>query len=186
MYPHRIRLREPWQRAAGRHRRRFGLPRTLDDYERIWLLVGGSGPARVALNGADLGALDLPGELLLPPLWPRNEFDIQADDLGDVALEIRRTAFLVNLAYQKGELTGGVAGFTTADDEAGPLEVYALADGRTLGRVEVRPGQPFALQLAAEPAGPLHVELIKGASVWDARGCAGGKKFDGPPGSAVS
>ena len=40
MYPHRIRLRAPWQAeplAGGgvRYRRGFGLPRRVDDFERV-------------------------------------------------------------------------------------------------------------------------------------------------------
>src|SRR5262249_55193794 len=82
MYPHRIRLRGPWQAtpvsSAGetmtirmpcrldevwpefggtaRLIRPFGIPRQLDDFERIWLTFAGmTGQADVLLNGKSLG-----------------------------------------------------------------------------------------------------------------------------------
>jgi len=87
MYPHRIRLRGPWQATSispsgpiaattvrmpcrlddvwpGFHGtvqliRPFGRPRRLDDYERIWLTVAGiTGHADVFLNDEPLGHWD--------------------------------------------------------------------------------------------------------------------------------
>ena len=81
-YPHRIRLRGPWEcEPAGlpprrmalpcrwkdgglsdfsghvRFRRRFGYPGQIDAYERVWLTMAGvSDYAEVQLNGAALGA----------------------------------------------------------------------------------------------------------------------------------
>lgn len=85
MYPHRIRLRGPWEcepltgepppparrmtmpcrwRDGGlgefsgrvRCRRRFGLPRQIEAHERIWLTFEGiAGTADLALNGQSLG-----------------------------------------------------------------------------------------------------------------------------------
>ncbi|HEY8506246.1 MAG TPA: hypothetical protein VIL46_16785 [Gemmataceae bacterium] len=106
MTPHRIRLRAPWQvePLAGRvrHRRRFGMPRTLDADERVWLTCAGAeGPVRAWLNGEELGdfpdprggfAADITGRLL-----PRNELVLEValptpegKRLGEVALEIRK------------------------------------------------------------------------------------------------
>jgi hypothetical protein len=81
-YPHRIRLRGPWEcEPSGRpqlrmslpsrwadgglidfsgrvrFRRRFGYPGQIDAYERVWLtLAGVSDRAEVLLNGAPLGS----------------------------------------------------------------------------------------------------------------------------------
>ncbi len=83
MYPHRIRLRGPWEfevldapageassvgritmpcpRRQGltgrvRFRRRFGYPGRIDAHERVWLVMDGvAAPVYVAINGTDLG-----------------------------------------------------------------------------------------------------------------------------------
>jgi hypothetical protein len=81
-YPHRIRLRGPWEcEPSGRpplrmtlpcrwadgglldfsgrvrFRRRFGYPGQIDAYERVWLTLAGVGDhAEVQLNGAALGS----------------------------------------------------------------------------------------------------------------------------------
>jgi hypothetical protein len=84
MYPHRIRLRGPWQASAVsqppatvrmpcrmdevwpefrglvRLVRSFGLPQQLDDYERIWLTFAGiTGHAAIALNGEPIGQFEV-------------------------------------------------------------------------------------------------------------------------------
>jgi hypothetical protein len=88
MYPHRIRLRGPWEcepfsgepaappvrvtmpcrwSEAGlaclggrvRCRRRFGFPGRIDPHERVWLTVAGvSDRAAIALNGTELGGAE--------------------------------------------------------------------------------------------------------------------------------
>src|SRR5262245_54897153 len=89
VYPHRIRLRGPWQceslggpaplrvtlpcrwgegGLAGfagmvRFVRRFGYPGRIDDYERVWLTCDGlTGRASVSLNGRVLGSPDHPSD----------------------------------------------------------------------------------------------------------------------------
>lgn len=60
MYPHPIRLRDPWESepagdGAVRHRRYFNSPTGLSPREQVWLVIEGSaGLATVALNGAEL------------------------------------------------------------------------------------------------------------------------------------
>ncbi len=82
MYPHRIRLRGPWECGAegtgdarrltmpcrwrdlgldavvrqARCRRRFGLPRQLDSHERVWLVFENA----IAVQGVDLNGHPLP------------------------------------------------------------------------------------------------------------------------------
>jgi len=114
-FTHRIRLRRPWEHQLLDTRvcwlRRFGRPRTLSDYEEVWLVLEGfSGPLRASLNGQELeptaattagieaGAIEFP---VTGRLSPRNELRIElpaasgrgdSDDAppGNVYLEIRR------------------------------------------------------------------------------------------------
>src|SRR5262245_35487047 len=63
MYPHRIRLVGPWEQlavegASRRHRRRFGRPRQLDDWERVWLIPAASAEERTGLWLLNNGELD--------------------------------------------------------------------------------------------------------------------------------
>ena len=105
-YPHRIRLRGPWEYevlrgAAGRGKltmpaplsatpladhagpvrfsRRFGYPGHIDPGERVWLLIEGlAAPATVTLNGADLGTATDNGAFdVTALLGPRNELTIE-------------------------------------------------------------------------------------------------------------
>src|SRR5262245_36216308 len=63
MYPHRIRLRGPWEHeplpdtTGTRHRRRFGYPGQIDATERVWITCEGvTGRATVTLNKHLLGS----------------------------------------------------------------------------------------------------------------------------------
>ena len=104
MYPHRIRLRGPWEyesistetpasgridlpwaadrtRFAGpvRYRRRFGLPRQIDPHERVWLIIQGLvSEASVSLNGH--------------PLESGTQFEVTSDlrERNELQVEIER------------------------------------------------------------------------------------------------
>ncbi len=222
MYPHRIRLRGPWDCEplvgppdrplppprrmtlpcrwaesglvdfAGRvlFRRRFGYPGRIDDYERVWLTFAGvEGEARAHLNGHFLGREDRPDGFeyeVTALLQPRNELAVEVTGpatgglWGEVALEVRRTAFLRNVRA-RAELVGDVARLQVDGEVAGtaerPLELYAVLDRFTVayGRVEAAPqGRSFILisdDLPSErrqPPGPhvLRVDLVDGATVW--------------------
>jgi hypothetical protein len=228
MYPHRIRLRGPWEYeplarrgssagaplppagrmtmparwgAAGlpdfagrvRFRRRFGYPGRLDEFERVWLTFAGiEGTAEVWLNAQHLGRHEGPGPFespVTPLLRPRNELVVEveapADDgglWGEVALEVRRTAFLRPgrvWATRSGEAAGlHVTGEVVGTSER-PLDLYVLLDNATVfyTTVEADPaGRRFhavAEGLTAERwrAGGGHghevrIELIDGATVW--------------------
>jgi len=110
MYPHRIRLRGPWEceslTGKVRHKRHFGRPGRLDEHERVWLTISGSdATAEVWLNGQHLGwsveetkyfECDVTGRLL-----HGNDLTVEtaaangnAGARGEVSLEIRCTAFL--------------------------------------------------------------------------------------------
>jgi hypothetical protein len=214
MYPHRIRLRGPWEcepltgeplpppcrvtmpcrwRESGlgeyagrvRCRRRFGLPRQIDPHERIWLTFAGiEGVADFSLNRQLLGqAVRGPYPLeyeITALLQPRNELivEVAAPDgdgglWGEVALEIRATAYLrnVRLASEgtKLSVTGEVVGVAER-----PLDFYVLVNGATVHYSAIAAsevGQPFAVVVEVPeglPPGPVEVraELVNGAVVW--------------------
>jgi hypothetical protein len=181
MYPHRIRLGPPWERGPsdpiGRARwvRHFGYPRSVDAYERIWIVwshptVG----AALTLNGRPLGLVGAHG-FEAPAdraLLIRNELtiDLPVGQIlaGEVALEIRRTAYLSGVTVEPGAVSGELVGAAGPDDEVGPFEVYVLAGGQTAGYTTVEPdpaGRPFRVE-CPELSGPARVELVKGGSVW--------------------
>jgi hypothetical protein len=230
MYPHRIRLRGPWQcefptspprqpnvrgesmadssspgqtikmpclwmdaRLADftgrvRFRRRFGVPRKLDDFERVWLTLSGAKPgAEVSLNGRLLDLPDGKADALefdvTQALQERNELVIElekTDETGgpwtDVALEIRCAAFLrdvrlrVTLDGENARLhvTGTVAGETEL-----PLEIYVILGRFTIAYQTVKAGNaPF--QICSEALPPprwqvsedVRVELVQGSVRW--------------------
>jgi hypothetical protein len=223
MYPHRIRLRGPWEcepleSADGlvppasrvtmpchwgesglsgfagrvRYRRRFGYPGRLDDTERVWLTFSGATErADVSLNGVVLGSSERAGEPFefeaTALLRERNELVVEVTGAGpaaglwgEVALEIRRTAFLrgVRFAAEVGadavhlRARGEVVG--SAD---GPLELYLLLDRSTVAYKTVTAsaaGAPFAItsepvalaQWQSLAAAPLTLDLVQGATIW--------------------
>jgi len=212
-YPHRMRLRGPWQctplaaargqalpaprrvvmpctwaeaRLAGRavraqFTRRFGYPGQIDEYERVWLIGERlEGTADITLNGRELArghsgpfAFDVTALL-----GQRNQLDVviqaERDDgglAGDVALEIRCTAYLDNMTAHRDEtgivmIAGAVAG--TAD---APLEIYVLTDGRHAHYEKVEAsaaGTPLHIAIGPRdpPVEQIRVELISVATVW--------------------
>ena len=107
IYPHVIRLREPWQRVAAEgavsHRRAFNCPTGLDERERVWVVIRDvPAPGVVSLNGCHVGRLTGGGQLgefdVTDHLASRNRLaiDVETDNphatgklLGEVQLEIR-------------------------------------------------------------------------------------------------
>jgi hypothetical protein len=220
MYPHRIRLRGPWEceplesangivpppsrvtmpchwRDSGladfagrvRYRRRFGYPGRIDDTERVWLtFVGASDAVDVTLNGVELGRVEQPSEpfefAVTQLLRPRNELLVEVSGgaptaglWGEVALEIRRTAFLQRVSFEPHfaaetvhlHVAGEVAG--SAD---GLLELYLLLDRSTIAYKTVTAGAAFEIvsdaiplvQWRAHEAVPVKLDLVQGAIVW--------------------
>jgi hypothetical protein len=232
MYPHRIRLRGPWDceplawspaaeglvlppsrrmtipcrwadgglpgfSGQARFRRRFGYPGQIDAHERVWLTCAGvADSAKVSLNGTLLGPPS--GESgafafeITALLRPRNELVMDVTGpterggiCGEVALEVRCTAWLHNIAANAVvaptgvdlHVSGVVLG--TADR---PLEIYAILNRRQAAYATVTAtpaGQAFELRSGPLPAGywrdeetvgePLSVvqiDLVNGAEVW--------------------
>jgi hypothetical protein len=218
MYPHRIRLRGPWECAPldaavalpprrvtmpcrwgesgldafnGRVRclRRFGMPRTIDAHERVWLtFAGADARAAVWLNGHFLGrhegAADAFEFEITNLLQPRNELRVEVEGpaetgglWGEVALEVRCTAFVrgvrIRAAGSGASVRLHVAGEIVGTAER-PLDVYLLLDGATVAYGVFPAGSPFHLdsdELATErwQAPATHVarlDLVNGASIW--------------------
>jgi hypothetical protein len=170
-----------------RFRRRFGYPGRIDAHERVWLTFEGvAGEAEIRLNGHTLGRRS-PSEQgeasefdVTSLLQARNELIVdligavgQGGLWGEVALEVRCTAFLADLrrvALSKADgmelrVTGRVVG--TAER---PLEVYVVLD-RSVAAYQViaatPEGQPFEIVMPNVAAGSaVKVDLVNGATVW--------------------
>ncbi len=187
MYPHRIRLRDPWQHeprpdasSCARSRRRFGYPGRIDPHERVWLVLQGVGsPAAVSLNGVELGRVEGDAEFeVTAHLRPRNEVVLVGPgndgvSFAEVALEVRATAFLRRLCVGRsgGEVvaTGEVIGH--AD---GPLDLYLVLDrspGAYTTVMATAGGTPFRLTAGVENSADesprvAKIELVQGAVRW--------------------
>jgi hypothetical protein len=191
MYPHRIRLRGPWEggpvgetprrvtvpcnladwnwtAAPVRLMRKFGYPGRIDAHERVWLTVEGlSGRGAITLNGKALGeAVDSPFERdVTSLLLPHNQLEVtmQGSRLGEVAMEVRATAFLqgVKVCRRQGilDVSGLVAG--TCDR---PLELYILVDRRNAWYQTIGAGESFKAELP-EQGQSVRVELINVSTV---------------------
>jgi len=174
-YPHRIRLRDPWKREplaqGARCSRRFGYPGRIDSDERVWLTVSGVGArVEVSLNGQMLGTHHAASSFehdVTALLLVHNELVmtfLEGDDRwGEVALEVRRTAFLCGVCAVAEEarihVTGSVVGTVPR-----PLELYILLDGHTVHYARVEPGE---FDVIADGKGQqVRVELVDGGSVW--------------------
>jgi len=193
MYPHRIRLRGPWQwEAAGasgsmtvpgevphngpvRVHRRFGWMARLDAHERAWLIISDFGAdAVVKINGEAIGPAARSFEVEVTHLLrARNMLEIHFDAaaagsrIDEVFLEVRATAWLrdVEVRPREGgyEVTGEVAG--TCDQ---PLDLYVLAGRATLAHTAVHAGNRFRMltERQTNKDQALRVELVQGAVVW--------------------
>jgi hypothetical protein len=187
-YPHRIRLRGPWKceplsTGCVRFRRRFGYPGRIDAYERVWLTFAGiGGKAEVRLNNHLLGRIAAASEFEVTPLLrPRNELVVEIEGTaeqgglgGEVALEVRCTAFLRDLrsfTVPKGDsvdlhVSGQVVGAAER-----PLELYLLLERSVVGYQVITAtaeGQPFEFVVPDLPTvnQPVQVDLVNGAVVW--------------------
>lgn len=166
---------------AGRVRltRRFGYPGRIDEYEHIWVtLAEVVGHVDVALNGTTLGSgsagLEFEATSLLAS---RNRLEVILDAdsgdaglVGEVALEIRRDAFLRAVAARREpggaiRVTGLVVGTS-----AMPLELYALADGLHVYYSPIAAcaaGQPFDFAFTPESSPQqVQIELVCVAERW--------------------
>jgi hypothetical protein len=200
MYPHRIRLRGPWEveppgapprrlvlpcrwaesglsfTGPARFRRRFGYPGTIDADERVWLTGDGvGGRVAVRLNGTAIGEAEGAFTFEVTALLrARNELllDVavveQGGLYGEVALEVRRTAYLRGVRAEPNETGGLYVCGEVVGAAARPLELYVLRDRFTVGYSVVgaaEEGQPFGLPIDGA-GGEVQVDLVDGAEVW--------------------
>lgn len=170
-------------RGVVRFTRKFGYPGKADpDLEHIWLTCAGcTGCRQVTLNGHTLGQVTRPTDLqafafdVTSLLRDRNqlEIDVEArtDDAGlwdEIALEIRKDAYLVDVRAVRGEsaviVTGLVMGVALR-----PLELYTLVDARHVDYRTIEPretGEPFRIELADVIGENVRVELIHISEIW--------------------
>src|SRR5262249_20137167 len=143
-----------------RFRRRFGLPRQLDDWERVWLVCQGlTGRASWSLNGKPvrpgIGGEDLLEAEITSLLRERNELAVglqpgSADRFvwEELALEIRCRAFLRNVGAVARPTQSGwmiqVQGELVKEQPGDSLELYALVDGRNQEYQQVRTDEPVS------------------------------------------
>jgi hypothetical protein len=170
--------RVPNFRGGVRFVRPFGYPGRIDQNERVWLTFDAiAGHATVTLNGHALGTTTGQAEFEVTPLLaPRNQLVVEVDDPespglpGEVALEIRATAFLRGVTFETagGQLTarGLVVG-----EAPRPLELYLFGGGHFLAYAQTpasATGQPFTLTGGVESASPIltRVELVDTATIW--------------------
>ncbi len=168
-------------RGRVRYTRRFNRPTNLAAGERVWLVVEGvDARGRLALDGQDLGANDgyaLPAEnditallqpssvltvdVELPPtgsgqnpvIRPGRE-SLAGGLIGEVRLEIRKHAYVVDLAmhWQAGappqlQIAGRVAGSPEDAAPGGRLAIVVSACERELAYQDVVAGASFALSI---------------------------------------
>jgi hypothetical protein len=172
-----------------RFRRRFGYPGRIDAHERVWLTFEDvAGEAEIRLNDRALGfhnraaspfefdvtsLLQARNELIVDVVGTEQESGLW----GEVALEVRCTAFLSELrrvAFSKADgvelhITGRVVG--TAER---PLELYIVVDRSVAAYLVIAAtpeGQPFEIIVpnvaaASERRPVVKVDLVNGATVW--------------------
>ncbi len=209
MYPHRIRLRGPWEceplgpdapephrvlmpcrwadagltgfRGSVRFVRKFGYPGKADpELEHIWLTCDGcTGCREVRVNGQQLAppVNDSFSYDVSSLLTARNQLEVvvqgDTDDAGlwgDVALEMRRDAFLKDVHVNRSGDVGSVAG-NVVGTAPRPLELYTLVDHHHVDYRTIEPnviGTPFHIELANLPSvdATLRIELIHISEIW--------------------
>jgi hypothetical protein len=181
-------------------RRKFGVPRRLDDWERVRVVRDDMPTCRSSwrVNDVDLqwinaGGDDEPTSVYRPIvadvtslLRERNELAVKfegwtndSESFGGAVLEIGCPAYVRHVRVRPQRVQGGWVLPTDVDvageHEAGPLELYALIDGRTVG-YQVLPStdreatECFALDENIIPGGStarLRIDLVCGAVIWD-------------------
>jgi len=198
MYPHRIRLAQPWDRLESvegttRLRRRFGRPRQLDEWERVWLIpapLPESSHAIWQLNAIKLewGARgdQLARANVTANLKDRNELLVEMQSSGNemtfegAILEIGCRAYIQIVRCHSLPVNGvfalAVAIDLMSESADDPLELYALIDGESYGyrgplEIAGLTTYEFRLDERTFTTGAnalLRIELICRSTVWDA------------------
>ncbi|MGF1578297.1 MAG: hypothetical protein ACFCD0_02915 [Gemmataceae bacterium] len=172
-------------RGLVRFHRRFGYPGQIDEDERVWLtFVGWTGTGNVSVNGQSLieehegapCAFDITSLLR-----PNNELLVEIESVspqaglwGEVALEIRATAYLDAVSFRLSEgptleVTGKVVGTSPR-----PLDLDVVINNQAVDHTTVVPSEEgtdfqFTKGLSLpDGASTLlgQVELIDGGTTW--------------------
>ena len=153
--------------------RRFGYPGHIDTEERVWLTFAGcEDGAQAMLNEQLLGNIAEHGAEfdITSLLQQRNRLEIavaapsEAAGMGEVALEVRRTAFLKNVRATPQGTKLHVAGDVVGHGD-GPFDLYVIVGRSPAGYTTVRAGTRFQME-ADLLEGSVRVELVQGALVW--------------------
>ena len=195
MYPHRIRLRGPWDltTTTGLSRRvlfpatwevaglpnyvgpvafarRFGYPGRIDAHERVWLVGQGvSGPAEIVFQDQPLGRVAGGFAFeVTARLRDRNLLKVSLEIIaGQTRLWDDIALEVRATAYLEGIVQDGrrIRGRIAGTSE-GPLDVYVLAADRTCGYCQTKAEEEFAIECDGA-ATPSRIELVNAATVWD-------------------
>ncbi len=160
--------------------RRFGAPTNLDPYERVWLVVQGfQASAEVKLGGEQLATMVEPRWWdwdITAKLQDRNQVEIVfPDDLGygpiwkEVALEIRRTAYLPPLRIEASDSGRSIVHVSVAGEFTELLDLYGLVDGQHVWYQSLGPAENarhFKFEIASQEARIVRVDLVQLATIW--------------------
>jgi hypothetical protein len=166
--------------GSARFARKFGYPGKIDESEHVWLTCDGcTGCHDVRVNGQLLAAQ--PGETfafeVTSILATRNRLEVlvrgdspSAGLWGEVALEIRKDAFLSDMMVERRGASAVVSGLVVGRSPQ-PLELYVLVDGRHVDYRTVLPTAeetPIRIELAelAQDSQIVRVDLIQISSIW--------------------
>ena len=150
--------------------RRFGRPSNIDATERIWLVGEGFvDRSELSLQGQPLGVVEQGAFAfeVTSLIGPRNRLEVNLAAYpgrvvlwGDIALEIRATAYLSDVRRGEGIIEGRVVG-----ECDGPLEIYVLDVGRNIAYQRLAGIGAFVIPI--EPTDNLlRVELMHVSEVW--------------------
>lgn len=164
-----------------RLRRRFGLPRTIDAHERLWITCAGvRDRAEFWLNGHHLGRHDRADEPcafeVTTLLQARNELVAEVESAsgegglwGETTLLIRCTAYLEGVRVRWGDDRLQISGIVRGTAER-PLDLYVRAAESTVLYLSVQAGQPFAgssTEPVEDNCQEVQLQLVDGGVVWD-------------------
>lgn len=192
MYPHRIRLRGPWETtstgttprrvvlparwaelgvAVGEMSlsRRFGYPGRIDAHERVWLIGEGlSAPATVFLHGVEIGRATPPRFRfdVTRSLRERNLVDIRLTPIGDRPWDDVALEIRASAYLADVVRVGSAIHGRVAGEADSRLDVYALTNNRPASHANVAAGESFTLPIASDES-PTRVELVHVSTVWD-------------------
>jgi hypothetical protein len=180
----------PLTPGAVLFRRRFGLPRRIDEWERVWLTCAKViGQASWRLNSMEVEMRPTPAggpeAEVTSLLQDRNEVAVRLEGVGpesglygEVALEVRCRAYLRGVRASAHPAEAGwvvrVVGAVISERSADPLELYLLIDNRVQDYQKLQGDQwetPFNLAAPVEfsRAGDrvtVRVDLVNGATIW--------------------